>query len=197
MLDIAESVLGPDVELFLEGQVLYKEPVGGHAKHLHQDSSYFEHRYDGPLAMLGYTVDTDLVNGALHVVPGSHRNGVMRHIDTFSHLGLDPAEWPWERAIAITGAPGDAILFNVHTVHGSRENRSQASRPVFIHRYRRADDFVVVNATTTANRADAEARVVAASDATVKSSQRGMMVRGRRSFAADDAPLIAQPKIGP
>ncbi len=196
MLDIAEAVLGADVELFMEGQVLYKEPVGGHAKHLHQDSSYFEHRFDGPLAMLGYTVDTDLVNGALHVVPGSHRNGLLKHIDTFSHLGLDPIEWPWERAIAITGEPGDAILFNVHTIHGSRENRSRASRPVFIHRYRRADDFVVVSAATTATRALAEAKSGAVNDAVLKSSQRGIMVRGRRGFAAQDAPLI-KAALGP
>ncbi|HYE06450.1 MAG TPA: phytanoyl-CoA dioxygenase family protein [Planctomycetota bacterium] len=196
LLDIAEAVLGADIELFMEGQVLYKEPVGGHAKHLHQDSSYFEHRFDGPMAMLGYTVDTDLVNGALHVVPGSHRDGLLRHVDTFSHLGLDPVEWPWERAIAVTGAPGDAILFNVHTIHGSRENRSRASRPVFIHRYRRADDFVVVNATTTADRAHGEARVGAVGDAVLKSAQRGIMVRGRRAFAAQDAPLI-QASLGP
>ena len=35
-----------------EGQVLYKEPVGGHPKMLHQDASYFEHKYEGPCALL-------------------------------------------------------------------------------------------------------------------------------------------------
>ena len=68
-LDLVEAVLGQAVEVYGNGQCLYKEPVGGHPKHLHQDSAYFEHRYEGPVGILNYVVDTDLVNGALHVVP--------------------------------------------------------------------------------------------------------------------------------
>ena len=71
----------------------------------------FEHRFEGPVGALSYVVDTDLVNGALHVVPGSHRMGTLRHVDTFSHLGLDPEEWPWERSVPICGQAGDTILF--------------------------------------------------------------------------------------
>src|SRR5437763_143966 len=100
-LDVVEAILGPDVELFLNGQCLYKEPVGGHPKHLHQDAAYFEHRYEGPVAILSYAVDTDLENGALHIVPGSHRFGTLPHVDTFSHLGLAEEEWPWERALPV------------------------------------------------------------------------------------------------
>jgi len=177
-LDIVEAILGPDVELFLNGQCLYKEPVGGHPKHLHQDASYFEHRHDGPVAILSYGVDTDLVNGALHVVPGSHRMGTLRHVDTFSHLGLDPDEWPWERSLPILGQAGDAIFFHYKCIHGSQENHSQQPRPVFIHRYRRPDDYVVVSATTTEKRAEAEKRAVQAT----KDNQRGLMVRGFRRY---------------
>ena len=75
IVDIVEAILGPDIELFLNGQCLYKEPVGGHPKHLHQDAAYFEHKYEGPVGSLNYIVDTDLQNGALHVVPGSHKWG--------------------------------------------------------------------------------------------------------------------------
>ena len=110
-LDIVEAILGQSVEVYGNGQCLYKEPVGGHPKHLHQDSAYFEHRYEGPVGILNYVVDTDLVNGALHVVPGSHRLGQLKHIDTFSHLGLDDDEWPWERALPIVGEGGGLHLF--------------------------------------------------------------------------------------
>ena len=177
-LALVEAILGPDIELFLNGQCLYKEPVGGHPKHLHQDSAYFEHQYEGPVASLNYVVDTDLNNGALHVVPGSHRRGTLRHVDTFSHLGLDAEEWPWERALPITGAAGDAIFFHVRTIHGSKENHSKSPRPVFIHRYRRADDFVVVSATTSENREENEKRIAEAK----KENQRGLMVRGFRRY---------------
>jgi phytanoyl-CoA hydroxylase len=177
-VDIAEAILGPNIELFINGQCLYKEPVGGHPKHLHQDASYFEHRYEGPVGVLSYVVDTDLVNGALHVVPGSHRLGTLRHVDTFSHLGLDANEWPWERAVPIVGQAGDSIFFHVRCIHGSQENHSAKPRPVFINRYRRADDYVVVSATTTENRAEAEKRAAEAK----KENQRGLMVRGFRPY---------------
>jgi hypothetical protein len=179
-IDIVEAILGPNIELFGNGQCLYKEPVGGHPKHLHQDSAYFEHKYEGPVGILNYVVDTDLVNGALHVVPGSHRLGQLKHIDTFSHLGLDEHEWPWERALPIVGKAGDSIFFHVKCIHGSKENHSTKSRPVFINRYRRADDYVIIGATTTENRAAAEKRAAEAK----KGNQRGLMVRGFRPYTS-------------
>ena len=178
-LDIVEAVLGQDVEVYGNGQCLYKEPVGGHPKHLHQDSAYFEHRYEGPVGILNYVVDTDLVNGALHVVPGSHRLGQLKHIDTFSHLGLDDDEWPWERALPIVGEAGDSIFFHVKMIHGSKQNHSDKPRPVFINRYRRVDDYVVIGGTTTANRAEAEKR---AAEAKKTNEQRGLMIRGFRPY---------------
>ena len=180
-VDLVAAILGPNVELFMNGQCLYKEPVGGHPKHLHQDSSYFEHRYEGPVAALNYVVDTDLVNGALHVVPGSHTMGTLRHVDTFSHLGLDEAEWPWERALPICGQAGDSIFFHYKTIHGSKENHSDKPRPVFIHRYRRPDDYVTIGATTAEKRDEAEKRAAEAR----KSQQRGFMVRGFRPYSAE------------
>jgi len=177
-VDIVEAILGPNIELFINGQCLYKEPVGGHPKHLHQDASYFEHRFEGPVGVLTYVVDTDLVNGALHVIPGSHRLGTLPHVDTFSHLGLEEKEWPWERALPVVGKAGDSIFFHVRCIHGSKENHSEKPRPVFIHRYRRADDYVTIGATTTQNRAEAEKRATEAK----KENQRGLMVRGFRPF---------------
>jgi ectoine hydroxylase-related dioxygenase (phytanoyl-CoA dioxygenase family) len=171
-------VLGPNVELFQFGQVLVKEPVGGHPKMLHQDAAYFEHKYDGPMACLSYTVDCDRNNGCLHVVPGSHELGILRHVDTESHLGLDKQEWPWEKALPITGQAGDAVFFHVKTIHGSKPNHSQAPRPVFIHRYRRADDYVVVNAATAAKREEAEKHREEAK----KENQLGLMVSGERVY---------------
>ncbi len=179
-LDFVEAILGPDIELSDYGQCLYKEPVGGHPKHLHQDSAYFEHRFQGPVAFLNYVVDTDLVNGALHVVPGSHLKGQLRHIDTFSHLGLDEDEWPWEAALPIKGAAGDAIVFHVKTIHGSKENFGTQARPVVIHRYRAADDYVTVGAATAKDRAEAEKSAATAR----KENQQGLMVRGVRRFDA-------------
>ena len=51
-------------------------------------------------------------------------------MDTFSHLGLDEDEWPWERSLPVTGQAGDSIFFHYKTIHGSKENHSSKSRPV-------------------------------------------------------------------
>ncbi len=173
MLDIVEAILGPNVETYNTGQVLVKEPVGGHPKHLHQDSAYFEHKYLGPVGVLTYCVDTSVERGALHVVPGSHNMGQLDHIDTFSHLGLDEREWPWETALAIEGRAGDSIFFHVKTIHGSKPNYTDVARPAFIHRYRRPDDYVVASGTTVQNRH----RV----DHDAPAQTKGLMVRGTRT----------------
>jgi phytanoyl-CoA hydroxylase len=180
-LDIVSAILGPNVEMFMDGQCLYKEPIGGHPKNLHQDSAYFEHKLDGPVATLSYVVDTDLVNGALHVVPGSHQLGQLKHIDTFSHLGLDPDEWPWERSVPIIGKAGDAIFFHYKCIHGSKENHSERPRPVFIHRYRQPGDYVVVGAATVEAREKAEKHAAGAR----AQNQHGLMVRGVRPYRLD------------
>ena len=79
--------------------------------------------------------------------------------------------------LPIEGNAGDSIFFNVKTIHGSKPNYSDKPRPVFINRYRRPDDFTIVSATTTANRAEAEKR---AAEAKKTNEQRGLMVRGFR-----------------
>jgi phytanoyl-CoA hydroxylase len=177
LCDVAEAVLGSNVELFMNGQTLCKEPCGGHPKMLHQDASYFEHKFDGPMAVLSYAVPTDLERGALHVVPGSHKLGMLDHVDTESHLGLPLDAWPWESALPIEGEPGDAIFFHSKTIHGSKPNHSNGPRPVFIHRYRAADDYIVINATTAEARKEAEKHA----DEAKKENQKGFMVRGRRA----------------
>ena len=183
-LDIVEAILGPSIELFGGGQCLVKEPVGGHPKNLHQDSAYFEHQFEGPVGILSYVVDTDLVNGALHVVPGSKNLGQLTHIDTFSHLGLDPNDWPWERALPICGNAGDSIFFHVRCIHGSKQNHSDKRRPIFINRYRHPDDNTIVSAATVAKREEADKRKEEAKnkEEAKKENQRGLMVRGFRPY---------------
>ena len=156
VIEIVTAVLGSNFEIFGSGQSLYKEANGGHPKLLHQDSAYFQHRHEGPVGILSYVVDTDLINGALYVVPGSHKLGQLRHIDTFSHLGLDPEEWTWEDALPIIGKAGDSRFFHVQTIHGSKQNFSDKPRPIFINRYRRKGDETIISGTTIANRTESE-----------------------------------------
>jgi ectoine hydroxylase-related dioxygenase (phytanoyl-CoA dioxygenase family) len=182
-LDIVEEILGPNIELFGKGQILYKEPSGGHAKFMHQDSAYFEFAKDGPVGTLNYCIDTTLSldNGPLHVVPGSHRLGYIDHIDTHSHLALDPKDWPFNKGIPIEGKAGDTIFFHVNTIHGSMHNKSNKPRPVFINRYLRPDDYQLLQATSVKMRTEAKAKLAAIGDK-FPTKDRGYMVRGWREY---------------
>ena len=139
VLDIVGEIFGsPNIELFGNGQLVYKEPGGGHAVNLHQDAAFFEFGGSGlsPIGTLNYCVDTNrsLNNGPLTVFPGTHRRGFIDHVDTSSHLGLDPAVWTVDAGVTLEGRAGDSILFHQHTVHGSSPNHSPDPRATFINR---------------------------------------------------------------
>lgn len=178
LLDLLSALLGPDVELWKWGQCIYKQPRTGVPKSLHQDGYYFEHRLQSPTAVLSYAVDVDLGNAPLFVVPGSHRLGLIRHQDDrWAGFALDDPVW-WERAVPVEGRAGDAVIFHTCTIHGSPDNRSDRPRPVFIQRYRRADDFCVIDVANVADRQRAERAPI-----TEKTEEDwGLMVRGIRRY---------------
>jgi len=178
LLDILEAILGPDIELWKWGQCAYKQPGTENPISLHQDGYYFQHKHETPIGVLSYAIDTDLSNGPLHIVPGSHRLGPLEHVDDkWAGLALADPSW-WEKAIPLPGRAGDAILFHGYTIHGSTANRSDRPRPVFIQRYRRADDFCIINVATMKDRREAEKKPIQAKTA----DDWGLMVRGLRRY---------------
>jgi len=177
VLDLVEAILGPDIELFGHGHSHYKDARGGHAKLLHQDAPYYEHALEGPVAVFIYLIDTNVENSALHVMPGSHRLGVLPHLDTSSDLGLDAAEWPWERSVAVPAKAGDAIVYHLRMVHGSKRNETANARPAFINRYRRTDDYTLVGgASLMAREMSSQVEQIEPYE------QRGLVVRGFRKY---------------
>jgi phytanoyl-CoA hydroxylase len=149
-------------------------------KSLHQDEYYFEHQHHSTVGVLSYATDVDMDNSPLYVVPGSHKLGTIEHIDDqWAGFALPDESW-WDKAVPVTGKAGDAILFHGLTVHGSPANRSDRPRPVFIQRYRRADDFCTIDVGNSQDRRQAER-----SPATHKSPDDwGLMVRGLRRVSS-------------
>ena len=199
-LDIVEGILGPDIEIFGNGQCFFKEPAGGNPKYLHQDNAYFEFAHEGPVGTLNYTVDTDLKrnNGPLYVVPGTHKKGgpghnktgaysgqsehsaYIEHVDTSSHLALEPSEWSFEDCVPVEGRAGDTIFFHANLVHGSPPNHSDSPRPTFINRYVAVDDCLVMPLATTALMRREQLERYKKEGYILK--ERGILVRGRRLY---------------
>lgn len=79
ILDVAESLIGPDIKLF--GDQLFIKPPGGIEKTYHQDSPYFKIE---PMALVSGWVAVDDVteeNGCMRVIAGSHTLGPQPHSD--------------------------------------------------------------------------------------------------------------------
>ena len=104
--------------------------------------------------------------------------GLVRHEDDrWAGFALNDPVW-WERAVPIEGRAGDAVIFHTCTIHGSPDNRSDRPRPVFIQRYRRADDFCVIDVANVADRERAEQAPITAKT----EDDWGLMVRGIRRY---------------
>lgn len=138
--DVLAALIGPNVELHSEGMIIYKEPGGGMEKSMHQDAPYFYHRDHSFCSAFLHLVPTTQQNGRLHVIPGSHKLGLLEHHDLFSHMALPPDRYPLAAALGIDAEPGDVAFFNYFLVHGSDRNWSDRVRPALIMQYRAAED---------------------------------------------------------
>ena len=130
MLDVAESLFGPD--LLCESSAFRRKlPGPGHAG-WHQDTMYIK---IAPIVTfwLAFTASTPRAGG-LRYIPGSHTWPLLAHRDTDDADSLltrgqhitEPFDSAGARD-AVLG-PGEAAIFHHNLVHSSGPNRSAAAR---------------------------------------------------------------------
>ena len=141
--DLGADVLGPDVR-YRDAMINVKAPGAGGRVGWHQDLPFYPHTNCGTIQVLIALFDVAPAQGPLTVLPGSHRGPVFEHYDAADNWTGRIAERDLEgldldAAVALPCAAGDAILVHPLTVHGSRPNRSERSRPLLIHGLSAAD----------------------------------------------------------
>lgn len=124
------SVIGADLFLWRIG---FFNKVAGETREIpwHQDRNYWPLE---PLVVCSAWVavdDVDVGNGAMHVIPGSHRQ-LVPHIEAtdgqvFAEQA-DPAHFDVESAVPIELRAGQFVLFNERLLHWSPPNRSNRRR---------------------------------------------------------------------
>jgi len=133
ILDTVADLLGPDL-LCRSVSVFLKEPGAPTFTAWHQDAAYW--LLDPPdvvTAWLALTEST-IENGALMVLPGSHRQPLLPHGPSGNSdnvlsrnqaitCAIDPA-----RAQPLPLRPGEMSLHHMGTAHSSAPNRSRARR---------------------------------------------------------------------
>jgi phytanoyl-CoA hydroxylase len=139
---VVDALLGADPILFQE-MALVKPPFIGSEKPWHQDNAYFS---VAPLdAILGVWIaldDAGLENGCMHVIPGAHREGAVRHHHGFD-CEIDPTLLPVERAVPVPVPAGEAMFFYGMLPHETPPNRSPERRRALQFHYRGARSEVV------------------------------------------------------
>lgn len=133
ILDAVEDLLGPDL-LVWGSSFFIKEPHDPAYVSWHQDSTYWGLSHpDIVTAWVALSV-SDLPNGAMRVIPGSHLKDQLPHNDTFAGDNLltrgqeVAVEVDEKQAVDLILSPGEMSLHHVRMVHGSEPNRADYRR---------------------------------------------------------------------
>jgi len=139
ILDAVEDVLGPNL-LVWSTSFFIKEAHDPAYVSWHQDATYWGLSSPDVLTAWVAFTEATVENGAMRMVPGSHREQ-LEHRDTFApHNLLSRGQ---EIAVAVDDSrgvdvllrPGEMSLHHVRMVHGSLANRSGDRRVGFAIRY--------------------------------------------------------------
>ncbi|PQV65290.1 Ectoine hydroxylase-related dioxygenase, phytanoyl-CoA dioxygenase (PhyH) family [Abditibacterium utsteinense] len=106
---------------------------------MHQDAPYFPHDNHSMIAAVFYFDDARSEKGPIRVVPGSHKLGVLPHIQE-GGWHLDFEEYPLESAPEIPAKAGDVVFFSYLTIHGSSLNTSDEARTTLLVQLRDPED---------------------------------------------------------
>ncbi len=133
ILDAVEDVLGPNL-LAWSSSFFNKEARDPSFVSWHQDSTYWGLSHpDIVTAWVAFT-PSNVANGCMRVIPGSHLKDQLPHKDTFAQNNLLTrgqevmVEVNDTEAVDITLEPGEFSLHHVRIVHGSEPNPSDDRR---------------------------------------------------------------------
>lgn len=132
LTDPIVDLIGADI-LGLNNLYIWKPPRIGLGFPWHQDKWYFNNQYITTKTVGTWTAidDSDLENGCLYVIPGSHKQGVREHVNLD---GSQQNEFKYaleakdEDGIPVEVPAGSVIFFNNQILHKSTDNHSERFR---------------------------------------------------------------------
>ena len=140
LLNAVEDVLGGDI--LIDGTlVFYKPPQDSSYVSWHQDSVYSGwHLTPSTSAWIALTA-SHRANGCMRVIPGSHKQGLVSHVNIRDdsnlvargervETGVDESQ-----AVDVELQPGEMSLHHSTIIHGSNANTSDEPRIGFIVRF--------------------------------------------------------------
>jgi len=140
ILDAVEDVIGPDI-LCWTTNFFIKEPHSPGFVSWHQDSTYWGLDPDDVITAWVAFTKSDLESGCMKVIPGTHTQSQIPHVDTFHQDNLlsrgqeIAVEVDAAKGVDVVLQPGEVSLHHIKLVHGSEPNRSADRRIGFAIRY--------------------------------------------------------------
>ncbi len=143
ILDIVTELLGPSIR-FHHSKLNLKGGRVGAPVEVHQDAAFYPHSNDDVLAVGLLLDDATADNGAMAVLPGSHRGPIYTHFDAQGRFvgGVrddDIARLDRSRAVLLTLPAGSIHIHHYRLVHWSSPNTSAGDRRLLINAYAAAD----------------------------------------------------------
>ncbi|MEC8317685.1 MAG: phytanoyl-CoA dioxygenase family protein [Pseudomonadota bacterium] len=143
MADVAADLAGPDV-LFHHSKLNFKWFDASDMVKWHQDIQFFPHTNYNVFTIGCYLADTDMHNGPLAVLPGSHDGPLYDQYDDDGGWAgcLKPRDaevLDADRAAFLTGPAGTLTIHNCRTLHYSPSSKSPTPRPLLLNCYSSAD----------------------------------------------------------
>ncbi|MDA0709979.1 MAG: phytanoyl-CoA dioxygenase family protein [bacterium] len=131
ILDIAESLIGPNIQLFHD-QALFKPALNGDAVFWHQDNAYWQ-CIPANLVSCWLTLDdVDVSNGAMHVIPGSHLQAHAHEKSAKTGALLDYGNAVEESLARVIDLPAGGVMFHhCQTLHFTPPNTTNRQRRAF------------------------------------------------------------------
>ncbi len=140
VLDVVEQVIGPNI-LVWGSSFFIKEPRNPSFVSWHQDSTYWGLEPPDIVTAWVALSESTRENGAMRVIPGSHKLDQAPHRDTFAANNLLSrgqeimVEVDESKAVELPLQPGEMSLHHVRLIHGSEPNPSTKRRIGFAIRY--------------------------------------------------------------
>lgn len=163
------SLIGPDLRLKTT-KLNMKSAEFGAPVEWHQDWAFYPHTNDDILAVGVMLDDVDEDNGALMVLPGTHKGPLYDHHGDGVFCGaMDPARdgLDLEGAVKLTAPAGSISIHHARTVHGSDLNRTERNRRVLFYEVAAADAWPLVGTTSAWTGLDAFDDLMIAGESTV------------------------------
>ena len=135
LLDVIESIIGPDIALF-GAHYIAKKPHDGKPVGWHQDGSYWPLEPMEVVSVWLAGTDSTTENACMRVIPGTQNKKMLKpsemiNLDTEEYvldLAIRPGDIDDADAVDIELKAGDISIHNPSIVHGSNSNVSDKWR---------------------------------------------------------------------